>query len=783
MDSITDIKISVRELVEFVLRSGDLISSFSGSTRNTDAIRAHQKIQKSAPSEYESEVTISHRVVKGELSIQINGRIDGVITLKDEVIIDEIKTTTNNLDNINENYNLVHWAQAKCYAYFYGVQNNLPEIKVRLTYYQMDTGELKHFVKAYSLEELEVFFNTIINRYIHYGTLQKNWLKTRTESINKLEFPYKSYRMGQRELAVAIYNSIKQKSLIFAKAPTGIGKTMASIFPAIKAMGLNLTSKIFYLTAKNTTGIEALKAMKLMNAKGLSIKTVWITAKEKICFQEEVQCDPEKCSYAKGHFDRVNEALEDIFFENMLTKEVIEAYSKKHRVCPFEFSLDLTNWSDCIVCDYNYVFDPRVYLRRFFMEEKGDYTLLVDEAHNLVDRAREMYSSQISKKEILNLKNISKNISSKIYRTLNKINTNMITERKKCEEADNGFIVQEEAPKELISLVRKYVSAAEGFILDNPDCDIKEELLDLYFKANSFIRTYEGYDAKYVTYNERLKDDFIIKMFCIDPSEHLKECLKKVSSAVFFSATLSPMNYFIELLGGDMESFRLNIPSPFKSENLCVLINDNISTKYKNRADTYDRVVNAITSCISEKQGNYLVFFPSYKYMEAVYELFKEENPSVKAICQKSNMSTEERENFIEQYSEYNKETLTGFVVLGGVFSEGLDLPQEKLIGSIIVGVGLPMVCTERIIINDYFSRVKGCGFQYAYIYPGINKVLQAAGRVIRTEEDRGVVLLIDERYREQQYINLLPHEWSTKRIFKGEFYSEQNLLKDFWET
>lgn len=783
MESTTVIKLSVRELVEFVLRSGDLVSSFSGSTRNTDAIKAHQKIQKSAPSEYKSEVTISHTVTKEDIIIQINGRIDGVITLIEEVIIDEIKTTTNSLNNINEDYNLVHWAQAKCYAYFYSLQNNLSQIKVRLTYYQMDSGELKYFVKAYTLGQLENFFNDIINKYINYGKLQKNWLKLRNASINEIEFPFKTYRNGQRELAVAIYNSIKLKSLIFVKAPTGIGKTMATLFPSIKAMGLGLTSKIFYLTAKNTTGLEVEKAMKLIGTKGLKIKTVWITAKEKICFQEEVKCDPEKCKYAKGHFDRVNEALEDIFNENMLTKEVIEVYSKKHCICPFEFSLDLTNWSDCIVCDYNYVFDPRVYLRRFFLEEKGDYTLLVDEAHNLVDRAREMYSAQLIKSEILDLKNMCKNVSPIIYKALSKINSKMIEERKSCEEKCEGFIVNKEAPKKLIPLVRKYNSAVESLLSEEPESSIKEELLDLYFKVSSFIRTYEGYNDKYVTYYEKYKSDFIIKMFCIDTSDHLKECLKKVNSTVFFSATLSPMNYFIELLGGDSESYRLNINSPFNSEHLCVLINDSISTKYRNRSNTYEGVVNTICSCIREKRGNYLIFFPSYNYMELVYEMFKEKNSNNKAICQKSNMSNEDRENFIKQFSENNIETLVGFVVLGGVFSEGLDLPGERLIGSIIVGVGLPMVCLERNIINDYFNRAKGCGFQYAYIYPGMNKVLQAAGRVIRTEEDKGIVLLIDERYTEKQYSGLFPKEWNTIRIFGDEFNSKQSTLMEFWKT
>lgn len=763
MEELSVIKISVRELVEFVLRSGDLVSTFSGSSRNTDAIRAHQKIQKSSEKEYKSEVTISHKIIKENIQIEINGRIDGVIELPSEVIIDEIKTTMNDLDNIDEEYNLVHWAQAKCYAYFYCLQNELDRIKVRLTYYQMNTEQLKQFVQECTYQQLDTFFNNNIDKYIHYGKLRQKWYEFRNISIKELAFPYGSYRKGQRELAVTLYNSIRSKGIFFAKAPTGIGKTIATIFPSIKALGEGITSKIFYLTAKNTTSQEVEKALKLMEQKGLKLKSVWITAKDKICFEKDAKCDPEKCEYARGHFDRVNDAIEDIYSENMITREVIEAYAIKHKVCPFEFSLDLTNWCECVVCDYNYAFDPRVYLKRFFSEDGGEYTLLVDEAHNLVDRARDMYSAELIKSEILNLKNLSKSYSKKISKTLNKLNSYFIEERKKYDSINDDYIVYNEAPKEILPLIRSFMKEAEGFLLENKECTIKEDILDIYFKANAFVRTFESFNDKYVAYSQKESNDVLLKLFCMDPSSALKECLKKVQAAVFFSATLSPMNYFIELLGGNEQSYRMSLPSPFKNENLCIIIDDSISTKYKNRALTCTELIHSINYCVRQKKGNYLVFFPSYEYMQTVYNMFTQENSDIECICQKNSMNEEEREQFIKRFTENNTKTLAGFVVLGGIFGEGLDLPGEKLIGAVIVGVGLPKLSVERNILQNYFNKAKGSGFQYSYVYPGINKVLQAAGRVIRTEEDKGVVMLIDERYSEKQYYTLLPNEWKNK--------------------
>lgn len=781
MDNINKISVSVRDLIEFILRSGDLVSSFSGSNRNIEAIKVHQKIQKGSGDNYNREVTISHTVIKDNISLEINGRIDGVITKDDATIIDEIKTTTNDLNNITEDYNRLHWAQVKCYAYFYCVQNDIKIIDTRLTYYQMNSREIKYLVKSYTLVQLEQFFNDIIDKYIYWAKLQKNWMEKRDFSIKKLVFPYREYRLGQRKLAVSIYTSIKENKNIFVKAPTGIGKTISTIFPGVKALGEGIISKIFYVTAKNTTGEEAKKAFLLLAENHLDFKTVWITAKDKICFKEKTDCDPELCKYAKGHFDRINEAITDVLDKNIITREVIEKYAEKHRVCPFEFSLDLTNWCDCVVCDYNYVFDPKVYLKRFFSEKGGDYCILVDEAHNLVDRARNMYSGELYKKDILDLKNKCKNISSVLYKSLNKINKFLIQERKKCEENNIGVNVEKDPPKDIIKLLNNFIYEAERFLIVNDKCDIKAEILDIYFKLNSFVRTYEDYNEKYITYSEKIKDDLLLKMFCVDTSEVMKKCLEKVKSTVFFSATLTPMNYFIKLLGGDNDSYKISLPSPFKRENLCLLLNDGVSTKYNNRQFTYKDIVSIITNCVSQKVGNYFVFFPSYNYMKSVLDIFHEENKNINVVCQKNNMTEEERSNFIALFSEHNRETLLGFVVMGGVFSEGIDLIGEKLSGAIIIGVGLPKISLERNLIKEHFIKNNENGFLYSYVYPGINKVLQSAGRVVRTDKDRGIVVLIDERYSENIYKKLLPEEWSHMKKINTFLNKNNNVILEFW--
>ena len=788
MEKNRDIKISVRNLVEFVLRAGDLDTRFMGSSRAVEGTKAHQKIQKENKEkysvifgeEYLSEVSLKHSVEYNGGTIVIEGRADGILIKNNEVTIDEIKTVTKDLELLEEDYNSLHWAQAKCYAYIYGLQNNLQLINVQLTYYEIETEKVKQFIKVLSLDELEEFFNEIISSYFIWANITSEWNETRDNTIKDLNFPFDNYRAGQRELAVSVYKTVVEDKKMFVQAPTGIGKTISTLFPTVKAMGEGHTSKIFYLTAKTITRQVAEDAFDKMKANGLKFKTITITAKDKVCFSKGSACNPEQCKFAKGHFDRVNEALLDILKnENTFSREIIENYSNKYDICPFEFSLDLTLWSDCVICDYNYVFDPRVYLKRFFMDNNGDYTFLVDEAHNLVDRAREMFSAQFHKKLLLQLKRDIKGKDDKLYKVLNKLNAFMLSMKKMCNE--DGYYKQNSEPKEIYNLLNKLTKLLEVWLTKNEKSEIYDNLLELYFNSLSFMRIAELYDDKYITYVESTDDDVVLKIFCLDPSKLLREASKRGRSVVYFSATLQPILYFKEILGGESEDYQLTLDSPFDKNKLNLIIAKDISTKYKYRENSYAKIVEYIYSVVSAKNGNYLVFFPSYKYMEEVFNRFSEKYPQIKASIQSNFMTEAEREAFLQNFKRCDSDNILGFGVLGGIFSEGIDLKGDSLIGAIIIGVGHPMICFEREIIKEYYDKKSNCGYEYSYMYPGMNKVLQAAGRVIRTEEDRGTVLLIDDRFLHQRYRRLFPKEWDCFHKINNNTDAKKEVC-EFWE-
>lgn len=822
---INEIKISVRNLVEFVLRSGDLDSRFTGSSRALEGTKAHQKIQKEykdrfskekqipideivenkiIEKEYYAEVVLRHNIEYKDFLFIVEGRADGIILEGNNFTIDEIKTVIRPLETIDEDYNPLHWAQAKCYAYIYALQNNLESIDVQITYYNINDDETKRLVQNFQINVLENFFIDLLDRYYFWANLVKDWNIKRTSSIKSMEFPFDNYRKGQRELAVAVYGTIKEGKNIFVQAPTGIGKTISTLFPSIKAMGQNLTSKVFYLTAKTITRSVAEEAVKLMQNKGLELKSVTLTAKEKICFKEKALCNPEDCEFAKGHFNRVNNAIKEALMkENIMDRETIVSYAREFNVCPFEFSLDLALLADCIICDYNYAFDPRVYLRRFF-ENDENYVFLIDEAHNLVDRARDMFSAEIYKSKFLELRKVMRNKEPKIYKALDKINSYILKLRKlykkDCLVVEDAALsqnsqaekyyelikknentyVQKNSLEEIYPLLRRFISESEQWLTQNNKTEGHEQLLELYFNVLTFIRISEFYNDAYVTYIEEGDNDIKIKIFCLDPSSLLYERIKQAKASIFFSATLAPINYFKDMLGGCEDDYIMRLESPFSLKNRQILIGDRVSTKYRYREKSYSTIVQYIKATINSKKGNYIIFFPSYKYMKDVYRELKEQYPQIKTLIQDSSMKEEERELFLSEFKENSEETMVAFAVLGGMFSEGIDLKYDRLIGVIIVSVGLPQVCLERDIIMDYFNKKDYKGFKYAYVYPGMNKVLQAAGRVIRTERDKGVIILIDDRFSNLEYKKLFPKEWYPNLCIRSVKDIENNL-KDFW--
>lgn len=774
------IKISIRNLVEFIMRHGSIDNRYTSSIKAIEGIRGHQRVQKSYGDNYTAEVPLKYTLTYEDLEIMVEGRADGILIEDEKTIIDEIKTTTKDLLLIDENTNPLHWAQAKCYGYIYSMQNELDNIDIQITYYNIDTKSTRILRQSYTLKELEEFFFWLIDEYKSWAQLESDWVNKRNESIKKLKFPFENYRPGQRELAVRVYKSITDSKKCFAQAPTGTGKTISTLFPAIKAMGEDKTSKIFYLTAKTITREVAQNTISLMRKKDLNLKAVTITAKEKICKMEEVNCNPEYCPYANGYFDRINNSLKDILAKyNDYSKDNIEKISEEYMLCPFELSLDLTNLSDVIICDYNYVFDPRVYLKRFFDTKTTDYTFLIDEAHNLVDRAREMYSATLNEEKFVKVKKLISKKDKRITRVIKEIQSYFEDKLEDLTTLDENDLVESEAPLELCEILSSFIKFVDEYLARTNEEN--EELMDLYFDVYSFLSISDFYDKNYTTIYTKTFNGMTIKIYCVNPQKVIEEKMKKAKSNIIFSATLIPMDYFMKMYSYDEEDFIINLKSPFDVKNRLLMIGDNVATTYNKRFETSEDIASYIANCVQAKKGNYMVFFPSYKYMELVFDEMKENYPNINISIQESNMSEEEKEEFLSMFDEDNKETHVGFCVLGGHFSEGIDLTNDKLIGVIIVGVGMPQIGIERDIIKDHMKD-SNKGFDYAYVYPGMIKVLQAAGRCIRTDNDKGVILLLDNRYSQRRYQSLFPYEWYPNfRVRKSD--DVKTLCEKFWRN
>lgn len=776
-----NVQISVRRLVEFVLKSGSIDSRMTSSDRALEGTKIHQLLQKEAGEEYESEVSLKLVRVIDDISFTLEGRADGVINGE---MIDEIKTTEVEMDEITEDFRPLHWAQLICYGFMLAEKSDLAEVTLQLTYYQVADKEVKQFTRVMSREEMSTFVDDLLSKYAIWAKMSAAWEMKRNKSIQELTFPYDSYRRGQRELAIAVYRTAMDDEKLFCEAPTGIGKTMSTLFPSVKAMGEGKADKLFYFTAKTITRQVAEDALDEMRRKGLAARSVTITAKDKICFLDERKCDPEHCQFARGYYDRLNEALFDMLqTEETITRSVVEAFARKYTLCPFELSLDVALFCDVIVCDYNYLFDPVVYLKRFFADGPGRYTFLVDEVHNLVDRARSMFSATLSKSIIMQVKReLDKKTDKKLLNSVTAMNKIMIALNKQLAEENKTIYVKKEALSDWNEAVLKFSYLAKDWLPKNTEAKAQADVLELYFESLRYLKIAELYDKRYVTQITRNRSDVLIKQLCLDPAFLLSEKLKLGASSVLFSATLRPIDYYTNLLGGNNDTSRLTFASPFKQNNMHLMVADYISTKYQRRENSLESVIDALYAMLSGKKGNYLFFFPSFQYLETAFELFSEKYPEVRAQKQQSFMNEAEREEFLAAFETGREETFVGFCVLGGVFSEGVDLRGERLIGTAIVGVGLAQMNVESDLIKDYYNETIGRGFDYAYQIPGMNKVLQAVGRVIRGEKDQGVVLLIEERFATERYKALFPAHWNHARTVKNTLQIEREV-NEFWRN
>lgn len=778
------IRISVRNLVEFILREGDIDNRVSGGM-DRDAMlmggRIHRKIQRRMGPDYHAEVPLKKEIVFDSFHIFVEGRADGIITetQKEEprITIDEIKGVLRELRFI-EKPEPLHLAQAKCYAAIYAELKNLKKINVQITYCQMESEEIRRFVQTFESGELKDWFNDLVGKYEKWARFEIEWKKVRNASIHETEFPF-SYRAGQRNMAAAVYRTILRRKKLFIQASTGVGKTISTVFPSVKALGEGIGEKIFYLTAKTITRTVAEQAFRTLSGNGLLMKVITLTAKEKICFCEETDCNPENCPYAKGHFDRVNDAVYDLLTsENGVSRQTVEHYALKHRVCPFEMSLDLSVWADAVICDYNYVFDPNAHLKRFFSDggNKG-YIFLVDEAHNLVERGREMYSAELYKEDFLEAKRCVKGYDKKIAAQLDGINRLFLALKRECET----YRVLESVSHISLRLMR-LLTEMERFLEEQEGGEIREKILELYFQVRAFLNIHDIMDENYVIYSELEADGrFKVKLFCINPAANLQAFLEQGNGTVFFSATLLPIRYYKSLLSVEDDDYAIYVESSFPRENRLILLGRDVSTKYTRRGpEMYRRIAEYILCTAKSRRGNYIAFFPSYRMLEEVYEYFLSEEGNMESAAQTQYMSEKEREEFLELFEKEREESFVGFCVMGGIFSEGIDLAEDRLIGAVIVGTGLPQVCSDREIIRKFFDRKNMQGFSYSYLYPGMNKVLQSAGRVIRTERDKGIILLLDDRFQDQRYREIFPREWAG--VHTCSIPTLQHQLEEFWK-
>lgn len=787
------VKISVRNLVEFIMRGGDIDNRIAGADRDTMLLggKMHRKIQRRMGADYHAEVGLKFEIPCRGFTLIVEGRADGIIMTPDGAVIDEIKCVLKDLDTIREPVP-VHLAQARCYAFIYAKQHQQEQIGVQMTYCNLETEDIRRFQYVYDFEELSAWFFELVGKYEKWARYQIRWKEKRDASIKAVEFPF-PYREGQRDLVTSVYKTILRRKKLFIQAPTGVGKTMAAVFPAVKAVGEGLGDKIFYLTAKTITRTVAWQAFDILKEQALRMKVLVLTAKDKICFCEETNCNPESCPYAKGHYDRVNDAVYELLTtSDEMSREIIEEQARKWQVCPYEMSLDVSNWIDAVICDYNYVFDPNAHLRRFFGEgNQGEYLFLIDEAHNLVERGREMYSAAVCKEDFLKVKKLVKTKDVRLSKRLDDCNRKLLAMKRECEDYQVLDSVSDLYLKllNLMTELERFLEGERQKQKKSLDEEAEKEVLDLFFAVRMFLNIHDKLDENYLIYSEMESGGrFKVRLFCVNPSKNLQEFLDKGNSTVYFSATLLPIHYYKKLLSTAKDDYAIYAESPFDSEKRLLLLGMDVSTKYTRRGEEmYRRYAEYLLETAGARAGNYIAFFPSYRFMEEVYEVFLDmleaegDGISVDYVMQSQYMSEEAREIFLENFEEEREKSFIGFCVMGGIFSEGIDLARDRLIGAVIIGTGLPQVCRERELLKSYFDGQGLKGFDYAYLYPGMNKVLQSAGRVIRTDEDRGVVLLLDERFRDSRYKEVFPREWRDIKLCRVKNAAES--IREFWKS
>ncbi len=777
-----------------------------------EGIREHIRLQETWPEGWDSEVQVSLTVENASFDLEIFGRMDGCRVTDAGLAVEEIKTCRKDPSVPARDPDHRHLAQLKCYGYMAAREHDRQSADLRLTYARPSDGATATFELSLGIEDLETFFTDLVSQYIGLLGTRAAWERIRNQSIDTLPFPYHGFRNGQRDLAEASYKVIKHGRILFARAPTGTGKTMATLFPAVKAMGLGHTDKIFYLTAKSPGRTVAQKAVKDLALAGARLKCVTITAKQKTCFTPDIPCDMETCSFALGYYVKLARALAHAGTHDHFDQERIEDMARKFDICPFELSLDLSLNCDIIICDLNYAFDPRVYLKRFFDRNIQNLTFLVDEAHNLPDRLRSMYSAELSKTWILALQEVLRDTAPGLSRALVTIHKEMIRLKTlyldtTAEPHPPGFRALSELSDTFMEALNEFAERADIWLDDHPKSPLRETVLEGFYTVNGFLNMarYFGENYRFLLASDA-EFSLTVRLFCMDPSPIFAKLIRRCESAVLFSATFFPFPYYAQVLLGikmedqivanqektkdeekdppakkdrDLIPYTIALPSPFSEENFALLVHPGIKTTYRQRNRYYRAVADVITRTITRRPGNYLIFFSSYAYMASVLDELDPDVLPADIRVQTQGMTESERAQFLDNFTEDSR--TAGFAVMGGIFGEGIDLSGNRLIGVIVVGVGLPQVSHEQNEIRSYYDAMGHDGFFFAYQMPGFSRVLQATGRLIRGHADRGVAQLLDERFLRPDYQSLFPTEWSGFKIVRAA-EDWDRMLDTFWK-
>lgn len=770
------ISISVHALVDYLFRSGDIDERVFNQSTMSMGTKLHLYHQGKQSNNYISEMYLKDDFEVGKYIVTLDGRADGVIFSNGEITVDEIKSTVANLYDFYKENEHWHLSQAKCYALMVMKKYNFKEVNIRLTYInQIDKTEMVKNYKS-TFDELSNEVTGYIKEYLKFYEFLEKKIKERNESVKNLKFPFKSFRKGQRELAKYSYGIASNGGVLFVEAPTGIGKTMSTMYPFVKSFENNKNDKLFYLTAKNPGKLVAHNSVEILKENGLKATSIIISAKDKVCPYLDKGCNPDDCPLAKGYYTKLKEVLNFALTNySSFDEKLLNEISSKYLMCPFELSLDLSLYSDIIICDYNYFFDPIVYLKRFFDENKFTTSILVDEAHNLVERGRKMYSASIDISSFKEAKKAVKNLDHKKIKNAIKRITKLFSTY--SEYPDGNTTIDFLTQKELNS-INAYLLASIDVSKTHHNF-ATSEFMNFYFELNKFNKLLEFYDETFSLYVSKNKKYISINLFCLDPSNLIRNSMNKIKGKVIFSATLKPSDYYIDLIGGAKTDPYLMLPTPFDKNNLLLLVAPHISIKYKNRSSTIQTVASYIKEFISTKQGNYFIYVPSYEYLSQIKDYLID--PSFDLLVQEKDMLDTDKINFLSFFKEKPNRTTVGLAITGGAFGEGIDLVSDRLIGVIIVGVGLPQLCYERDLIKSYFDKKSLNGYDYAYVDPGINKVLQAIGRLIRSESDKGVALLVDDRYLSEKYHDIFDSSLNNYQVVTS-LNEMKQLASSFWK-